>query len=109
LWYWATYTRTICVEPILQPNFTYVKACAGTNTQLVINTDTSLSCGPKGFYWEIINYFDNYCGKSPLSVVVYKRNKCFSKDPVINFITPGTYYLRLRTSNSCGIEKIAKV
>jgi hypothetical protein len=39
-----------------------------------------------------------------------KRNKCFSKDPVINFITPGTYYLRLRTSNSCGIENyIAKV
>jgi hypothetical protein len=68
-----------------------VKACAGTNTQLVNTTDTSLSCGPQGFYWEIINYFDNYCGKS-LSVVVYKRNKCFSKDPVINFITPGTYY-----------------
>jgi hypothetical protein len=66
LWYWANYTRTICVEPILQPNFTYVKACAGTNTQLVNTTDTSLlelwtSC----FYWEIINYFDNYCGKSP--------------------------------------------
>jgi PKD repeat protein len=52
------------VEPILQPNFTYVKACAGTNTQLV-NTRIQACLDLKGFYWEIINYFDNYCGKSP--------------------------------------------
>lgn len=105
-----TYTRTICVEPILQPNFTYVKACAGTNTQLVNTTDTSLSCGPQGFYWEIINYFDNYCGKSPYQWSFTNGKNAFSKDPVINFITAGTYYLRLRTSNSCGIENfITKV
>jgi hypothetical protein len=35
------------VEPILQPNFTYVKACAGTNTQLV-NTRIQVP-GPQGF------------------------------------------------------------
>jgi hypothetical protein len=46
------------------------------------------------------NKNNNYCGKSP-SVVVLGTNAF--KDPVINFITPGTYYLRLRTSNSLKI------
>lgn len=105
-----TYTRTICVEPILQPNFTYVKACASTNTQIINTTDTSLSCGPQSFYWEVVNYFDSYCGKSPYQWFFTNGTSAYSKDPVINFVTPGTYYLRLRTSNSCGIENyITKV
>lgn len=98
-----TFTRTICVEPILQPDFSYSKACASTNTQFINTTDTSLSCGPQSFYWEIVNYYDNFCGKAPYQVFFTNGTNAFSKDPVINFITPGTYYLRLRTSNSCGI------
>lgn len=52
------YSRTICVEPILQPDFTYVKACINSNTQITNTTDTSLACGPQQYYWEMISYYD---------------------------------------------------
>jgi hypothetical protein len=79
-----------------------VKACAGTNTQLVNTTDTSLSCGPLFLLGNNI-ILTIIVANHPISGR-YKRNKCFSKDPVINFITPGTYYLRLRTSNSAELK-----
>ncbi|TAF69290.1 MAG: PKD domain-containing protein [Flavobacterium sp.] len=98
-----SYTQTICIEPILQPKFTYSKACSSENVQITNTTDTSLSCGAESYYWEVINYFEGYCGKGKGQWVFTNGTNQFSKNPVINFGVPGIYELRLRTTNSCGV------
>lgn len=100
-----TYTKTICVEPILQPKFTFGNACASTNFQITNTTDTSLSCGAQSYYWEIVNYFEGFCGKGDEQWSFANGTNSFSKDPVFNFRNPGTYYVRLTTRNSCGIDQ----
>ncbi|RVT74959.1 PKD domain-containing protein [Flavobacterium sufflavum] len=99
------YRRTICVEPILQPDFTYVKACINSNTQITNTTDTRLACGAQSYYWDITYYTDPYCENKTPSWYFTAGTGYTSKDPVINFTVSGTYYLRLRTINSCGIER----
>lgn len=99
-----TYTQTICVEPILRPQFTYAKACASENVQITNTTDISKSCGTESYYWEITNYFEGFCGKSKTGQWSFVNGTgSYSKDPVINFGIPGTYTLQLRTLNSCGL------
>jgi gliding motility-associated-like protein len=101
----ATVSRTICVEPILQPDFTFNNACASTPFQITNTTDTSQSCGTETYRWEITNYIEAYCGEEPEQWHFSNGTNWRSKDPVINFVTPGIYYLRLTTRNSCGIDK----
>lgn len=101
----ASFSKWICVEPILQPKFTYGNACASTNFQITNTTDTSLSCGAESYYWEIVNYFEGFCGKGIAQWNFTDGTGPSSKNPVFNFITPGTYYLRLTTRNSCGIDR----
>ena len=101
----------ICVEPVLQPQFTYGNACASEIVQITNTTDTNLSCGVSSFYWEVTGYSPAYCGKetSPGSGRgqwnFANGTHSSSKDPDFNFTTPGIYYLRLRTRNSCGIDR----
>lgn len=98
-----TYTQTICVEPILQPQFTYVKACANESVQITNTTDTNRSCGAESYYWEVLNYYEGFCGKGTGQWSFANGTGSNSKNPVINFGVPGTYILQLRTLNSCGI------
>jgi hypothetical protein len=81
------------VNPILQPKFTYGNV-ASTNFQITNTTDTSLSCGAESYYWEIVNYFEGFCGKNSNFT---DGTGPSSKKSGFNFITPGTYYLRLTT------------
>jgi hypothetical protein len=37
--------------------------CITNNFQITNTTDTSLSCGAESYYWEIVNYFEGFCGK----------------------------------------------
>ena len=97
--------KTICIEPILQPSFTFSQACASENLQITNTTDTRFSCGVESYYWRVINYFEGYCGKRPEQWYFANGTGPNSKDPIINFVTPGTYYLELRTRNSCGIDQ----
>lgn len=101
----ATVTRIICVEPILQPNFTFGNACASSNLQITNTTDTRLSCGAESYYWEVINYYEDFCGKEPAQWYFTAGTGSYSKEPVFNFVTPGTYTVRLTTRNSCGIDR----
>lgn len=94
-------TQTICVEPVLVPSFTYSRACASENVQITNTTDTSLGCGAESYYWEVVNYYEGYCGKGKGQH--YFVSGQFARDPIINFGIPGTYELTLRTLNSCGI------
>jgi gliding motility-associated-like protein len=99
----------ICVEPVLQPQFTFGNACASEAVQITNTTDTNLSCGVSNFYWEVINYIEGFCGKETYpgsgrgSWNFANGTNSSSKDPAFNFTTPGTYYVQLRTINSCGI------
>jgi gliding motility-associated-like protein len=101
----TSFSRWVCVEPVLQPRFTYGNACASSNVQITNTTDTSLSCGAESYYWEIVNYFEGFCGKGTAQWNFTDGTGPSSKNPVFNFITPGTYYLRLTTRNSCGIDR----
>lgn len=96
-------TRTICVEPVLQPSFTYSKACASENVQITNTTNTNLGCGTESYFWEVLNYYEGYCGKGRGQWNFANGTGAYSKDPVINFSNPGTYQLQLRTLNSCGV------
>ncbi|MGE5943799.1 MAG: PKD domain-containing protein [Flavobacteriales bacterium] len=100
-----TFKKTICVEPILEPNFTFGNACVSTPLQITNTTDTSQSCGAETYTWEIISYFDAYCGEEPEQWYFTNGTHANSKNPFISFITPGIYNLRLTTRNSCGINQ----
>ncbi|WP_163407529.1 PKD domain-containing protein [Flavobacterium ajazii] len=99
----------ICVEPVLQPQFTFGNACASETVQITNTTDTNLSCGVSSFYWEVTNYYEAFCGKETSpgsgrgSWNFANGTNSSSKDPAFNFTTPGVYTVRLRTINSCGI------
>ncbi|CAD0006987.1 T9SS C-terminal target domain-containing protein [Flavobacterium chungangense] len=99
----------ICVEPILRPDFTFGNACANNNIQMTNTTDTSLSCGAESYNWNVDYYAPGYCGKetSPGSQRgqwnYANGSNSSSKNPVFNFVTPGTYYVTLTAWNSCGI------
>lgn len=99
------FIRDICVEPVLQPDFTYVKACINSNTQITNTTDTRLACGAQSYFWSITSFYDPYCKNENQGWYFTAGTGSGSKDPVINFTVSGTYYLRLRTINSCGIER----
>lgn len=98
-------TRTICVEPILEPDFTFGNACTGEAFQITNTTDTSQSCGSESYFWEVVNYIEAYCGEEPASWNFTNGTNSNSRNPAINFNKPGIYYLRLRTRNSCGIDR----
>ncbi|TJY36020.1 PKD domain-containing protein [Pontimicrobium aquaticum] len=101
----ATVSRTICVEPILEPNFTFDNACVSEVFQITNTTDTSQSCGTETYRWEMISYSEAYCGEEPERWYFTNGTNSYSREPAINFITPGIYYLRLTTRNSCGIDR----
>ena len=104
-------TRTICVEPILQPNFTFGNGCASTNLQMNNTTDTSLSCGTESYNWQVTYYAEGFCGKEIIlgsgrgQWNFASGTSSSSKNPVFNFVTPGTYSVQLTTRNSCGIDR----
>jgi gliding motility-associated-like protein len=93
----------ICIEPVLQPKFTYGNACASEGVQMTNTTDTNLSCGASSFYWEVTNYYEGFCGKGNAQWYFGNGTNSNSKDPVFIFTNPGTYYVQLRSINSCGI------
>ena len=101
----SSVTKTICVEPILEPNFTFGNACSSTPLQITNTTDASLGCGAETYTWEVISYSEAYCGEEPERWNFANGTNWHSKDPYISFITPGIYYLRLTTRNSCGINR----
>lgn len=98
------YERTICVEPVLQPNFTFGNACVNSNTQITNTTDTSKACGPQYYEWSVISYYDPYCDNDNGGWYFTSGTGYTSKNPVIYFTVPGNYTLRLITENSCGIR-----
>lgn len=101
----STFTRTVCVEPILEPNFTFGNACISSPFQITNTTDASLGCGTETYTWRMINYTEAYCGEEPEFWNFTGGTGQNSREPIINFSTPGIYTLRLTTRNSCGINR----
>ncbi len=99
-------SKTICVEPILEPDFTFGNACLLENFQVTNTTDASLGCGAETYRWEIINYYDSFCGEEPEQWSFVNGTNSSSREPTFRFSTSGTYSLRLTTWNSCGIRRV---
>ncbi|GGF10172.1 PKD domain-containing protein [Flavobacterium limi] len=106
--------QEICIEPVLQPSFTFGNACASETVQITNTTDTNLNCGVANYYWEVTGYTPGFCGKETFpgsgGQWDYVNGTNYeSKNPAFNFRTPGTYYIRLRTLNSCGIYQYSPI
>ncbi|WP_237732261.1 PKD domain-containing protein [Flavobacterium sp. UGB4466] len=95
-------TKTVCVEPVLQPQFTYSNACVLKDVIITNNTDASQGCSIESYNWEVVKYSEEFCGGSAAWNFVNGTNAS-SKNPVFNFANPGTYYVKLTTRNACGI------
>ena len=98
-------TKTICVEPILQPDFTFGNACISSNFQITNTTNVSQSCGAESYTWDMISYSEAYCGEEPERWSFTSGTHRNSREPVLSFSTPGIYYFRLTTLNSCGVRR----
>lgn len=97
-------TKTVCVEPLLQPKFTYSQACSSANVKITNTTDTSQGCAIASYNWEVTQYIAGFCGTSALWKFT-DGTTATSRDPVFNFTNPGTYYVRLTVKNACGLSQ----
>ncbi|WP_291285572.1 PKD domain-containing protein [Flavobacterium sp.] len=97
-------TKTVCVEPVLQPKFTYSKACALKDVTITNTTNASQGCDVESYNWKVIRYTEGFCGESEEWSFVNGTNE-FSKNPVFNFANPGSYYVQLTAKNACGISQ----
>lgn len=98
----APVQKTICVEGPLVPQFTLDKTEGCTPLVVATNNTTVItnSCVAPTYLWTV-TYASGNCGVSP-AVWNYVTGSATSANPTFNFLTPGTYSIRLSTTNSCG-------
>ena len=106
-----TVVKQICVETPLESDFSLdtSEGCTPLNISSLNNTDFSNNCGSPTFNWEI-SFANDAC-----SIPIVEGDWTFlngtdqnSENPEFNFITPGTYTIKLITSNGCGQDSMIK-
>lgn len=95
-------TKTICIEPPLVPQFSIstTESCSPLTVTTTNNTNLIGICSTPTYLWSV-TYTNNYCG-SGTPVWNYASGNANSFNPTFNFITSGTYSIKLTTTNSCG-------
>jgi len=103
----AVSIKTICIEPPLVPTFTLnVSAgCAPLTVSTTNTTDLNNICSLPVYRWEV-SYVASNCGTS--SVYTYASGTSNSASPSLQFTNPGTYYLKLLATNSCGTDSLVQ-
>ncbi|MFN6388586.1 MAG: PKD domain-containing protein, partial [Bacteroidota bacterium] len=107
----STKVQTICVEPtVLTPAFTLdtQEGCGPLTVNATNGTGASNSCpSPPTNLWEV-TYASGFCGSGNGSWSFSGGTSSSSENPVFNFVTPGTYTIKLTVTNSCGSASITK-
>ncbi|MCL2132859.1 MAG: PKD domain-containing protein, partial [Bacteroidales bacterium] len=108
-----TSSRVICIEPHNTLLFTpspHAIGCAPMTISPENNTAYTSLCTTEAYTW-LISYTAGECGTG--SSYTYLGSNQNSKEPTIQFFTPGSYHIRLATDNVCmdtsGIQTITVV
>jgi len=98
-----TKVKTICVEGALVPLFSLSNTLGCTPLGLSANNSTNVSnlCTVPTYLWTV-TYNSGNCGISPANWSYVGGTSQSSPNPSFNFITPGTYSIKLTATNSCG-------
>ena len=94
-------TQQICIESPLIPQFSLntIEGCSPLNVSTTNNT-AIISCSIPTYQWDV-TYVSGFCGIG-LPVWSYTQGSASTADPKFNFVTPGTYLIKLSMTNSCG-------
>ncbi|SHK98637.1 PKD-like domain-containing protein [Flavobacterium xanthum] len=101
--------KTICIESPFIPQFTLntTEGCSPLNVVTTNSTSIINPCTPTLYAWEVA-YASGFCGAAP-AVWNYVTGSETSASPTFNFVTPGTYSIKLTMTNSCGpVTTLAK-
>ncbi len=97
-------SKTICIESPISPQFT-LNSTSGCTPVAVTATDTSNlanNCSTLTYAWNV-TYANGYCGSTPAVWNFTNNTTAASQNPSFNFVTPGTYTIRVTISgNTCG-------
>lgn len=98
-----TETNTICIEAPLVPLFSLSNnaGCTPLTVNASNTTNLTTSCTATSFLWAV-SYVAGNCGNSSIGWSYSGGTNQNSANPTFNFITPGTYNIRLTATNSCG-------
>jgi|LauGreSuBDMM15SN_2_FD.fasta_scaffold02887_2 uncharacterized protein (TIGR02145 family) len=94
--------RTICIEAPLVPQFTLnsTQSCSPAAISSTNTTNLSYSCNPPTYLWDI-TYAAGYC-VSGTPTWSYSSGSAITANPSFNFVTPGTYNIKVTMTNSAG-------
>ena len=98
-----TYTQQICIEdPIIpQVSFDNFEGCSPVQITTTNTTPLAGLCAGPTYAWTV-TYAAGNCGTGPAVWSFTNGTTATSPSPSFEFITPGTYTLSLRMTNSCG-------
>lgn len=93
----TNYTQTICIEPPLVPQFTLNNTSGCVPLAVTATNTTSLTnqCSAPTYLWQV-TYTAANCGSGVTIPNQITSNASY------NFTEPGTYNIKLTTTNSCG-------
>nr|WP_223845520.1 PKD domain-containing protein [Flavobacterium selenitireducens] len=93
-----TEVKTICVSAPLLPQFTLNTntGCAPLSVSATNTTNLTSVCGTATNTWSVV-HTSGFCGTSTVNIPSQT-----STNAGFNFTEPGTYTIRLTTTNSCG-------
>ncbi|MBC7845308.1 MAG: gliding motility-associated C-terminal domain-containing protein [Flavobacterium sp.] len=99
-----TKIQTICIEPLLTPQFTLnnTSGCTPLAITATNTTVTTNSCTPPTYVWNV-THTPAYCGASIAAI----PNQT-TPNATYNFTEPGTYSITLTATNSCGSFPISQ-
>ena len=103
--------QAICVEPTtITPSFTLdtEEGCGPLAVTATNGTNASNSCPtPPTYLWEV-TYASGFCGTGNGSWSFTGGSSSSSANPTFSFVTPGTYTVKLTSTNACGSASITK-
>ena len=99
-----TEVKTICIETPLAPQFTLNTATGCTPLAITTTntTDTTNACTPPTYTWSV-THAQGFCSTTTATVPDQTTNNA-----TYNFTEPGTYTIKLTTTNVCGTYETSK-
>ncbi|NBW28282.1 MAG: PKD domain-containing protein, partial [Flavobacteriaceae bacterium] len=97
-------TKTVCIESPILPQFTLnsTSGCTPVAVSATNTTNLTNNCSTLTYAWNV-TYANGYCGTSPAVWNFTNNTTAASQNPSFNFVTPGTYSIRVTISgNTCG-------
>jgi PKD repeat protein len=100
----SVYSQQICIEPPLTPTFTLStpEGCGPLAVSTTNTTDLTNQCDAPLYAWTV-SYSNTNCSTTTAPLWQYTNGTSSSSpNPSFNFVTPGTYSIRVVMTNDCG-------